>query len=129
MTDKAKQWCGRPVLSDTDLDHLERGAALYEFRDGLSRQDAEAKSYEDYAQEHGHAAAAHHLLGMRAAQATGDLKTAALHGSAYHLHMTALGYDPLDAVPSKVSALVEAEGREPHLKFKGHKADALVGQD
>lgn len=121
-----KIWAGRPIFKETHMDELERLAALAEFEEGLPRSHAETKAYGTYLQQHHTAAAAHHLRGMRAAQAAGDLSEASLHGEAYHQHLSKLGYDSIDEVPETVKALLEDEGKPKHYRFKAHPADALL---
>lgn len=108
------------------MDDQEHRAALKEFEDGLPREHAEKEAYEGYLKEHHQSAAAHHLRGMRAAQASGDLDEAKLHGEAYHHHMTKLGHDSMDQVPDEIKALTEDEGKTRHYKFKAHPADKLL---
>jgi len=117
---------GRPVLKPQHRDGLETRAALLEFGEGLSREEAEEQAHHEYMQENHRQAAAHHLQGMRAAQATGDLDASRMHGEAYDQHLEALGHDSLDAVPPEIQALLSAEDRKPHYRFKAHGADALL---
>jgi hypothetical protein len=124
---KAKDWYGKPVLNDTDVDGLETAAAWKEFGEGTPRKQAEQEAYDEYAKTQHQKAAAHHLRGMRAAQASGDLDESRLHGEAYHHHMLSLGHDPTDQVPDEIKALVEDEGKARHYKFKSHPADGLLG--
>ena len=119
-------WQGRPVLKDADYDQLETDAALKEFGEGKPRSHAEEESYQTYKRNQHLAAAAHHLRGMRAAQATGDLDEARLHGELYHRHMGELGFDSADQVPDEVKALVEHEGKAKQYKFKAHGADQFI---
>lgn len=121
-----KKWQNRQIFKDTHMDDLERRAALKEFEDGMPRSQAETAAYEEYLREHHSAAAAHHLRGLRAAQAAGDLDEARIHGEAYHQHMTKLGHDSMDQVPDYIKALTEDEGKPRHYKFKAHPADALL---
>jgi hypothetical protein len=94
----------------------------------MPRKDAERAAYEGYLKEHHTKAAAHHLRGLRAAQASGDDSEARLHGEAYHHHLTRLGHDSLDETPPEVAALTEAEDRGRHYKFKSHPSDRLLLQ-
>ena len=123
---EAKLWQGRPIVHDSHREGLETAAAMAEFGEGLSREDAEHKAYHEYVSEHHRAASAHHLRGIRAAQANGDMDEAAKHGIAYGVHMGALGHDPIDQVPEDIQALVTAEERKPHYKFRAHQADRLM---
>jgi len=120
------KWQNRQIFKDTHKDDLERRAALKEFEDGMPRKQAEDAAYQEYLTEHHSAAAAHHLRGLRAAQASGDIDEARIHGEAYHQHMTKLGHDSMDQVPDSIAKLVEDEGKPRHYKFKAHAADALL---
>lgn len=119
-------WYGKKVLKQSDVDGLELSAAHKEFVEGASREDAEEAAYQEYTQKQHQAAAAHHLRGMRAAQASGDLSEAALHGEGYYRHMHALGHDPIEQVPDDIKNLVESEEKTKHYKFKPHAADNLL---
>lgn len=121
-----KIWQGRPIVHDSHREALETASAIKEFEHGLSREDAEAEAYAEYTKQNHLEAAAHHLRGLRAAQANGDMDEAQKHGVAYGIHMGQLGYDPLDQVPEDVQALVTAEDRSPTYKFRAHKADRLL---
>ena len=122
-------WYGRPIAKETHKNDLEHHAAMLEFGEGYPRKQAEEAAYGAYMREHHQQASAHHLRGMRAAQASGDLSEANLHGEAYHHHMTNLGHDSLDQVPPEIHALTEAEDRHTHYKFKAHPADRLLNQE
>lgn len=116
----------RKLLKDTDADDLERAAAVKEFTEGHTREDAENEAYHEYLKEHHEKAAAYHLQGLRASQATEDFGEAQKHGEAYHKHMETLGHDPMDQVPDAILAHIKVEGRTPHYKFKAHAADKLL---
>jgi hypothetical protein len=120
------KWGKYPIVSDSHIPDLEYEAAIKEFGDGLPREEAEKAAYDKYAKEHHSRAAAHHLRGSRAASASGDLDEARKHGVAFAAHMTALGYDPMDAVPPEILNLTEGPQRAAHYKFKANKADALL---
>lgn len=117
---------GRRIVRDNDADDLETRAALLEFGDGVPRSQAEDRAHREYLQEQHRTAAAHHLRGLRAAQASGDLEEARRHGEAYHQHLTRLGHDSMDQVPDDVKELVEDEERGTHYRFKAHGADRLL---
>ena len=124
-----KTWMGRRIVKDTDADRLEEAAALLEFGEGVPRSQAEDRAHRDYLADQHRRAAAHHLRGLRAAQAAGDLEEGAKHGEAYHHHMGKLGHDSMDQVPDDVKALVEADDRGTHYRFKAHGADKLLYPD
>lgn len=117
---------GRRIVRDSDSDRLEEAAAMLEFGDGVPRSQAEDRAHQTYTLDEHRKAAAHHLRGLRAAQAAGDLQEAHHHGEAYHRHMGRLGHDSMDQVPEDVKKLVEAEDKGTHYKFKAHAADKLL---
>jgi hypothetical protein len=136
MADEKKEqrpdvkWQGRKVVAPAHVDNLERDAAVLEFEHGMSRKDAEEQAYQEYLRIHHTTAAAHHLRGMRGAQASGDYDEARKHGIAYGMHLHALELDPMDQVPDEINELVDADDRKPQIKFKAHKADSLLlGQE
>jgi hypothetical protein len=114
---------GKTILSEPHKDELERDAALLEFEHGLPREQAEKQAYDSYSKKHHQAGAAHHLMGLRAAQANNDLEEAKKHGIAYGFHLNALGLDPLDQVPDEINELINEDGRKSHYKFKAHPSD------
>lgn len=120
------KWAGRKILSQDHIPDLEHAAALYEFEQGFPRQNAEDLAYHDYKSKHHRDAAAHHLRGLRAAQASGDIDEAHKHGVAYSLHMTELGHDPMDQVPDEIKKLAEGEGLKAQYKFKAHNGDQFL---
>ena len=121
-----RTWLGRPIISDAHASDLETRAAEHEFGSGLSRPESEERAYQDYLREHHTRAAAHHLQGLRSAQANSDLEESRRHGTAYALHLQALGLEASDPVPESVRALTEAPDRKSHTKFKAHAADRLL---
>lgn len=121
-----KKWENRPIVRDTDADKLEHRAALLEFGDGIPRHQAEEQAHSEYIAQVHREAAAHHLRGLRAAQASGDHAEARKHGESYHHHMTRLGHDSMDQVPDDIKELVEDEEKSTHYKFKAHAADKLL---
>lgn len=124
-----KTWMGRTISRDTDADDLETRAALLEFGEGVPRSQAEDQAHREYLREQHRGAAAHHLRGLRAAQASGDLEEGRKHGEAYHQHLSRLGHDSMDQVPDEVKELVEDEERHTHYRFKAHGADRLLEPD
>ena len=121
-----KDWYTHPILKDSDYDALETAAALKEFGGGTPRSQAENEAYKEYKRNQHLAASAHHLRGMRMAQAGGDLDEAIMHGQAYGHHMDAAGLDPMDQVPDEVKGLLEAEDKPKQYRFKAHQADAFL---
>jgi hypothetical protein len=125
---QTSKWHGRTILSQDHIPDLEHAAALNEFEHGFPREDAEEQAYKSYKDDHHKKGAAHHLRGLRAAQASGDIDEAHKHGVAYSLHMGELGHDAMDAVPDDIKALSEGEGLKPQYKFKSHNADHFLIQ-
>lgn len=121
-----KQWMGRSIAHSSHIHDLERAAALKEFGNGMDREDAEKQAYHEYLRDQHVHAAAHHLRGLQAAQGSGDLEEARLHGEAYHHHMSRAGFDSMDRVPEEVRGIMEHEGKGRHYKFKAHPADVLL---
>lgn len=123
---KAGEWAGRPMVGSGH--GLDESAALYEFRDGMPRHVAEEKAYRDYNNNHHLSAAAHHLQGMKAAQALGQTEEGKRHGLMYALHLRSLGMDPNGDIPKEVHAHVRSQHSEgkADYKFKPHGADKLL---
>jgi hypothetical protein len=71
-------------------------------------------------------AAAHHLSGIKAAHAIGDLNTAQKHGAMYALHLKSLELNPMDAVPPEVMAKLNSPNRPATTRFKAHAGDAFA---
>ncbi len=123
---KTHNWNKRPILSQDDIPDLEHASALYEFEQGIPREDSEGLAYAAYKAKHHKQGAAHHLRGLRAAQAAGDSDEAQKHGVAYALHLAELGHDPMDAVPDEIKALTEGDGLKTQYRFKAHGADHFL---
>ena len=128
MKDNKKdiRWMNKRILHPNDADQLDTDSAVNEFEHGLPREEAEARAYSDYTKHHHSAAAASHLRGLRSAEAAGDLDEARKHHIAYSLHMSKLGYDPLEQVPDEIKNLTEADDKKTHYKFKAAPGDALL---
>ena len=110
------------TLAPEDHDALEANAAVHEFRGGHSKEEAEAKAHQDYLKNHAIDSAAHHLLGMRAAQAVGHTSAAKRHGEAFSLAMGHLGYNPLETPPKDILDRTKDIEKSPYT-FKAHQAD------
>lgn len=118
-------WKGRGIVHEKDGLDLDRRAAVHEFKGGMERGAAEDQAHKDYVKENHLDAAAHHLAGIRAAQAVGDMQAARKHGVLYDLHASGAGHNPLEPVHSEVEARLAANvGR--HYRFKSHRGDALL---
>lgn len=123
------QWAGRDV---TDLEHgheLDREAALHEFDGKLPRHEAEDKAYHGYKRKQHELAAAHHLQGIKMAEAAGDERQGRKHGLMYQLHLKELGHDAIGPVPKEVQQHIDAghagEGGTLY-NFKPHRGDMFV---
>ena len=123
------QWAGRDVC---DLDHgadLDREAALHEFEGKLPRHQAEDKAYSDYKHKQHARAAAHHLQGIKLAEAAGDEREGRKHGLMYQLHLQHLGHEPIGPVPKEVQQHLDAGSGSDGGKFysyKPHRGDIFV---
>jgi hypothetical protein len=118
------QWLGRPILDDSHIQDLETRAAVNEFHSKMPRADAERAAHEEYVKEQRERAAAHHLAGMKAAEATGNHEDARKHWALYDLHLKALGKESIGSIPPEVEKrMSEDQGQAPVYKFKAHKGD------
>lgn len=124
---KMPLWNGKRIAKDDDTHDLERRAATYEFKHRMNRHDAEHRAHHEYRQEKHKEAAAYHLAGLKAAQASGSHEDAHKHGMMYQLHLKEIGLDPVGPVPTDVGALMEKLDR--FYKFKPHHGDAFLLQD
>ena len=123
----AYQWLGRDILHPEHIPGIERSAALNEFQHLMPRHVAEAKAHSDYVRESQLDAAAHHLLGVKAAQAVGDMESARKYGLMYQQHCEKLGLNPLMPPDKEITKYMKAEDRgSVSSKFKPHKADYYV---
>lgn len=131
MSDKKspQTWAGQyPVLHEDHVPELEAAAAVHEFSRGIPRADAEARAHGDYVQSKALDAAAHHLLGCRAAHGAGHDDAAMMHGQFYAGAMRAAGHDPFEAPPQEV--LDRIKDAAPKIyNFKAHAADAMFSPE
>lgn len=118
-------WQKRLILDPKDADQLDATAAEREFKDRLTRGQAEEATHKDYQQGKHREGAAFHLQGMRASQTIGQMDEAKKHGAMYIKHMKALGHDPVAEPPAEIKKLAESEDTKVY-KFKGHAADQYV---
>ena len=123
------QWLGRNILDPAHVQDLELRSAVGEFQDKLPRHEAEERAYSDYQKEHREKAAAHHLDGMKGAQAVGDKETAMRHSLLYQMHLKALGHPEIGPVPPEIQRHVDAEDKKSPVKFKAHAGDLFALQD
>jgi hypothetical protein len=111
-----------PVLDAGDGDDLESAAAVHEFRNKMPRHLAEERAHSDYIKERAIDAAAHHLLGIKAAHAAGHTAAASSHGEAYVAAMKAAGLDAFGPPHQKVMDRIKT-ARPGVYSFKKHPAD------
>lgn len=121
MTNSAN-WLGRPITHVDHADQLEAAAAIHEFDGGLPRHVAEARAYKDYLDRQALQGAAHHLIGMRAAHAAGDQKSAASHFLAYSAAVKHLGHNPYGEPHESVAANMPHQSVYRH---RPHASDSL----
>lgn len=131
MADKkaVPQWMGKPIVNESHHGDLEQRSAIHEFSNKMPRADAEARAYEEYVTDHRQRAMAHHLDGLRAAEAVGDKESAFRSWLLYDMHAKALGLDSVGPVAPEVQKHVDAEDKKSRVKFKAHPADIFALQD
>ena len=110
------------ILDDADQNSLEADAAVNEFKLGMPKDQAESKAHQDYLKQHALKVAAHHLQGIRVANASNAEEAAKMHGKAFEAAMKHAGLST-DKVPPEVQALVDAS--KPIYNYKSHPADAF----
>lgn len=118
-------WLGRLILAPEHGAELEQASAVNEYGLKMPRKEAESAAYADYEKRQRAEAAAHHLAGMKAAHAAGDLEAAQKHGLLYSMHVKALGEEPAGPAPSSVAALLQ--GAKVY-RFRPHKGDHFAVQ-
>lgn len=118
----APAWLGRPILHPDHANDLETNAAVNEFGLKMPRDKAEEGAYLDYVKGQRQQAAGHHLAGMRAARAAGDMEAARKHGLMYKLHSEALGNEPVGPVHPEVAS--QEQGYK--MKFRPHRGDLFA---
>jgi hypothetical protein len=123
---KGGTWAGRSILDSEDAKGLETEAALREFRDRRPRAEAEEDAHRQYRHGHHQKAAAHHLRGMKMAQASGQTEEAHKHSVMYALHLQQLGHDPYKEPPPEVRALLSKEPDQKQYRYKDHGGDGFL---
>ncbi len=119
-------WLDRYAIVDpSHADHLNTLAALHEFTTGKSKDKAEEAAHAEYKKDQLHEAAAHHLVGMKAALGAGDKDSAKKHGAMYGLVLKELGHPIVGEPPSEVSTKAKNLDHKVY-NFKAHKADAFA---
>lgn len=122
-------WMGRPILHEDHGHDLERRSAINEFHHKMPREQAEQSAHDDYVKEHRLKAAAHHLAGMKAAQAAGSHEDSKKHWMLYDTHLKALGLDSVGAVPPEIQKQMDNPDEKKVYKFKAHKGDLYALQE
>lgn len=138
-------WQGRTIYDPKHTHDLNQMAAIKEFGQELNpktqkpytREEAEEAAYNHYRGEHLRRHAAHHVAGMKMAQAAGDMQSLYEHKLLYnealkHLqqaHVEGGGqgepYSANGPVPPDVAMYVSPNYSSLY-KFKSHPADDLV---
>jgi hypothetical protein len=118
-------WQGRPIYDQDHHHELEQTAAIKQYGEGMSREEAEDFAYRNYRNEHLRRIAAHHYAGMKAAQAVGDLQSLYQHKVGYGEALKLLGHNPDGPVPPDVAMYVHPDYHNVY-KYKAHPADDLV---
>jgi hypothetical protein len=122
-------WAGRPLAEHGHANQLDLDAAVNEFGLKMPREQAEDEAYHQYLYHPSkgqHAQAAfHHLSGMKAAHASGDMDAARKHSLMYNLHAKALGKSPVDAA-RELSMHIKEPAKV--YRFKAHRGDAFAVQ-
>lgn len=122
-------WMGRPIAAHDHAQQIDLDAAVNEFGMKMPRGQAEDEAYKQYlyhpAKGQHAQAAMHHLTGMKAAHAAGDMEAARNHSLMYNLHAKALGKSPVDAARE-----LQQHIKDPAkvYKFKAHRGDAFAVQ-
>lgn len=120
------QWAGRDILDADHIKDLDTKAAMHEFKDRLPRDQAEEKAHNAYRRDQHMVGAAHHLQGMKASQALGQVEEGKKHAAMYHLHMKQLGMDPDAEPPAEIRQRIKAPDAQKLLRFKAHPADMFA---
>ena len=129
MAIKSYTWLGKPIVDQDHVHQLEQEAAVHEFHNKLPRHEAEVKAHSNYVREQRLGAAAHHLAGVKASQATGDMESARNHGMLYELHCKALGLDPYAPPSHEITSKLQGDSPTRIYKFKPHRADMYAISD
>jgi hypothetical protein len=122
---EGKPWLDKyEVLSEDDHPALEAAAAIQEMRNGLPKEQAEAKAHDDYLRKHAIQAMGHHLLGSKASLAVGNSEAAMKHGAAYEAAAKHAGVG-LDKVPDEVLEVIKSGKLSGIYNHKSHAADGF----
>lgn len=117
-------WLGKyQIIDDEDIEELENRAAILELKQGMLRDAAEHKAYQDYTRIRAIKSLAHHYLGMRLAEAVNDEEAARSHATQYQTALAAGGFEEGE-VPQEVLDFIQGNTESPY-KFKNHPNDVL----
>lgn len=118
-------WLGRfPMVDPEHEKDLEQRAAIHEFGGKMPRHIAEQQAHDDYRHDQLVEAAAHHLVGLRAAHAAGATDHAVKHGAMYVMALRALGHDNTIDPPEEVHSKAKHTPAEVY-RFRAHDGDAF----
>lgn len=121
----APKWKGRyPIMDTAHEGELETMASINQHHYGMEPSKAEEKAWNDYRREQLVEAAAHHLTGMKASHAAGNMEASRKHALMYGLALRQLGHKDLATPPDEVLKASKNTPSEEIGKFKAHKADA-----
>lgn len=126
MENKSVKWLDKyHVLHPDHINKLELEAGIREFGHKQPRHVAEDEAYKDYQTNQIKDAAAHHMVGVKASQAAGDMDSARKHGTMYVLACKALGHEPIGTPHPDITN--RAKNNEHKIyKFKGHDGDSFL---
>ena len=122
---EVRPWLDRyKVISEEHHPDLDARAAVHEFRGKLPREQAEQEAHKDYLKDQAYRSAAHHLLGTRAAVASGNDGAAKRHGESYATAIQAAGHSSIESPPKEVLDYLK-DLKSKVYSFKEHEADSL----
>jgi len=128
MAQTFPQWLGRYPMVDAEHVHdLDTRAALKEFHEKMPRHEAEAAAHKDYVHDQLVEAAVHHLTGLKAAHAAGDMETAKKHGVMYGLCVKRI--DPKANIAGEPPPDVATRAKNSPgqgFRFRAHAGDAFA---
>lgn len=121
-----KMWNNKAIIFAADKNALESAAAKYQYHDGLSRQQADDRAYEDYVRRCHVKAASYHFAASRRAVSLGNSNAAMRHHGLYVAHLQSLGYSQINTPPSEISSVI-VDNLSPVTDFHNHEADVFLG--
>lgn len=122
----APKWKGKyPVMDTAHFDDLKMRSALNQHIHRMQPAEADEKAYTDYKHDQIVAAAAHHLTGMAASHAAGNMEAAQKHGMMYGLALHQLGHKDLVSPPDEVKDHAKNTPSSNIGNFRAHRGDAF----